>query len=537
MSNTRNTLERIQSKLDESMGVRANDTRPQLSPVPNAKDVGRRALRNFGTLAIDSVIPDPEQPRTEFDEDEIARLAKSITEKGQLHPIHVRWSEEHAKWIIISGERRFRATRVAGLPTINCQFQERELSKTQILEQQLIENLLREDLKPIEEAKAFNELIKLNGWTGKELGEAIRVNPSKITRSLSLLKLPADIQEQVESGTVSARAAYELSKLGSEEQIRAALAKGNDESGKVSIARAQSQVRQRKGKAAPKTRGVKQTFTTEEGWKVVVSAGKKANYHEMEQALQEALDEVDSYLAQGCDGLFLPLVDNFGIRLPIKEIVSSIRSVAPLRFVVVDGAQALGHISPSLEDNYCDLFIAGCHKWLRGYYPMGIAFYGRPETKGYISASLARWKKNGWLDDPLLTFTEQLQTGRWKRFGETVQLTPLFTANAACLDSVAIPKDRRDLLTPANRLLLRHETFSTPWKMSEPNAEITTNIAILKQSSRKRDCIPAKELSKRWLEHGISVTALSRGMVRVSLPESRLTDPQLEHIKSTLLSI
>ena len=292
MANTRNTLERIQSKLDESMGVRSQDTKPQLSPVASAKDVGRRALRNFGTLAIDSVIPDPDQPRTEFNEEEIERLAQSIREKGQLHPIHVRWSDEHSKWIIISGERRYRATKVAGLPNINCQFEENELSRTQILEQQLIENLLREDLKPIEQAKAFEQLMTLNGWTGKELGEAIRVNPSKVTRSLSLLKLPEDVQQQVEAGKLSARAAYELSKLESEEQIRATLASGGESSEGFSIARAQGQVRQRKGKAASKPRGVKQTFTTEDGWKVVVTANRKGNYHEMEEALQQALEEV-----------------------------------------------------------------------------------------------------------------------------------------------------------------------------------------------------------------------------------------------------
>ncbi|MFN3194053.1 MAG: ParB/RepB/Spo0J family partition protein [Aureliella sp.] len=292
MASTRNTLEKIRNKLDESMGIREVDSKPQLSPVPNAKDVGRRALRNFGTLAIESVMPDPDQPRTEFDEEEIQRLAKSIQDKGQLHPIHVRWSEDHNKWIIISGERRFRATRAAGLPSINCQFEEKELSKTQILEQQLIENLLREDLKPIEEAKAFDELMKLNGWSGKELGQAIRVNPSKITRSLALLKLPGDIQEEVENGKLSARAAYELSKLPSDEQRRAAMAKGEDNSGSVSIANVQKQVRQRKGKAASQPRGVRQTFVTDEGWKVTVSANKKGNYHEMEQALQQALEEV-----------------------------------------------------------------------------------------------------------------------------------------------------------------------------------------------------------------------------------------------------
>lgn len=292
MANTRNTLEKIRNKLDESMGIRGVDQKPQLSPVPNSKDVGRRALRNFGTVAIDSVIPDPDQPRTKFSDDEIQRLANSIQDKGQLHPIHVRWSEAHDKWIIISGERRYRATKAAGLPSINCQFQEQELSKTEILEQQLIENLLREDLKAIEEAKAFEQLMKLNGWTGKELGVAIRVNPSRITRSLSLLKLPVDIQDRVESGDLSPTAAYELSKLPNDEQRRAALANGESLTGSTSVKKMQGKVRERKGKSAPKRRGLKQTFLTEDGWKITVSANKKGNYHEMEQALEQALDEV-----------------------------------------------------------------------------------------------------------------------------------------------------------------------------------------------------------------------------------------------------
>jgi ParB family transcriptional regulator, chromosome partitioning protein len=292
MSKTRNTLEKISSQLDESMGVRANDMRPQLSPVASPKDIGRRALRNFGTLAIESVIPDPEQPRTEFDEEQIERLAQSIREKGQLHPIRVRWSERHAQWIIISGERRYRATKKAGLPSIECHFQESELTKTEILEQQLIENLLREDLKPIEEAKAFQQLMRLNSWTGKELATAIRIQPSKVSRSIALLKLPEDLQQRVESGELPVIAAYELSRLTDDAQRRAALERGRDDEGHFTVAKAKSQVRQRQGKAAAKPRGVKQTFLTEDGYKVTVSSGKKGNYHEIEQALQQALEEV-----------------------------------------------------------------------------------------------------------------------------------------------------------------------------------------------------------------------------------------------------
>ena len=116
------------------------------------------------------VIPDPEQPRVEFSEEAIERLAQSITRKGQLSAIRVRWSDEFSKWVIIAGERRWRATKRAGLPTIDCYFHENGISKSEVLEQQLIENCLREDLQPIEEAKAFSMLMDLNGWTGQAGG-------------------------------------------------------------------------------------------------------------------------------------------------------------------------------------------------------------------------------------------------------------------------------------------------------------------------------------------------------------------------------
>lgn len=297
MASTRNVLERIKGQLDESMGVRVNDARPQLSPVPNAKDVGRRALRTFGTLAIDNIIPDPDQPRTEFDEEEIEQLAQSIRDKGQLHPIRVRWSETHGKWLIISGERRFRATKKAGLPTVDCHFQDGELSQTEVLEQQLIENLLRSDLRPIEQAKAFQQLITLNGWSGKELAEALRITPSKVARSLALLKLPQDIQVRIESSEISPTVAYEVSKLESEDQQRAGLAQGRSQP--LTVAKASNTVRQRRGTVAPKTRGLKQVFLTEEGFRVTVTASKRGTYDEIEQALRIALEEVQTRIRSG----------------------------------------------------------------------------------------------------------------------------------------------------------------------------------------------------------------------------------------------
>ena len=207
------TENRMNDRLAESMGVRPESDKTNLAPQPSPKDIGRRPLRNAGKLAIDQVLTDPHQPRVEFDLDAIERLAQSIRDKGQLSAIHVRWSESHAKWVIVAGERRYRAAVRAGLPSIDCYFHERELTESEILEQQLNENLLREDLQLIEEAHAFEKLIQLNDWCSKQLAESVHIPPSKVTRSLALLKLPPDLQQQVTDGILPARAAYELSKL------------------------------------------------------------------------------------------------------------------------------------------------------------------------------------------------------------------------------------------------------------------------------------------------------------------------------------
>ena len=290
MANTRQVLERIGGNLDESLGVREHDLRPKLSPVPQGKDAGRRPLRTVGSVDIHMVIPDPEQPRVEFSEEALERLAESIRDKGQLSPIWVRWSEPMGKWMIVAGERRWRATKRAGLSQIDCHFHDGEISRSEVLEQQLIENLLREDLQPIEQAKAFSMLLELNGWTGKQLAEALRVPPSSVSRALALLRLPDDVQEQVATGAISARSAYQLSRLDDESQIRPLAEKAA--AGMITHEQAANAVRQRKGKPKPGPRGTRQTFLDPEGWRIVVSLKRRGTYLEMEQALLRTLDEV-----------------------------------------------------------------------------------------------------------------------------------------------------------------------------------------------------------------------------------------------------
>src|SRR5262245_39786717 len=175
MATVRSTIENIGGRIDESMGLRDEDRIVRLSPIPLSKDIGRRPLRNFGRVDIDQVVPDPVQPRVAISPDTIAQLAQSIRDKGQLSPIRVRWCDKLTKWVIVSGERRWRASKHAGLNAVDCFFHDDELTRSEVLEQQLIENLLREDLKPLEEARAFQSLMTLNGWTGKQVSEALRV--------------------------------------------------------------------------------------------------------------------------------------------------------------------------------------------------------------------------------------------------------------------------------------------------------------------------------------------------------------------------
>jgi len=272
------------------MGVREKHHAVRLTPVPSERDVGRRPLRSFGQVEIDRVIPDPSQPRTEFDDEEIQRLASSIAIHGQLHPIRVSWDEAQQRWLIISGERRWRATKAAGLPTIDCYFHKDDVTPTEILEQQLVENLLRKDLKPMEEARAFAKLMELNGWTGKRVAEALRVTPSRVSRALSLLDLPPDVQRQIDDGSVPKTSAYEISRV-RDDSARRELAQ-KVAIGKLPHAIAVNAVRQRRGKKNGKPRGVCQVFASETGLKVTVTANRKCTYHEIEVALSEALDEV-----------------------------------------------------------------------------------------------------------------------------------------------------------------------------------------------------------------------------------------------------
>jgi ParB family chromosome partitioning protein len=151
-------------------------------------------------IAIDQLVANPGQPRKNFDVTELRELADSITEHGVIQPIIAADSGD-GSYIIIAGERRTRAARLAGLTTIPAII--RKYTDQKRLEVSLIENIQRTDLNPIEDAAAYKNLMDFSHLSQEELAVRVGKNRSTIANALRLLKLSADVQKSLETGSIS----------------------------------------------------------------------------------------------------------------------------------------------------------------------------------------------------------------------------------------------------------------------------------------------------------------------------------------------
>ncbi len=161
----------------------------------------RRDLPGVTEVSLSALTPNPHQPRREFDQESLNELADSIRKKGVLQPVLVEAGRD-GSYTIIAGERRVRAARLAGLkkvPAIVGQFNNQEK-----LEIALIENIQREDLAPIEEALAYKQLMEASGLSQEEVASQVGKDRSTVANSLRLLKLPAEMQEALDKGRMSA---------------------------------------------------------------------------------------------------------------------------------------------------------------------------------------------------------------------------------------------------------------------------------------------------------------------------------------------
>lgn len=158
-------------------------------------------------IPLDEIDPNPFQPRKTFDDAEIQELADTIREHGLIQPITVR--KHSGRYQIVSGERRTRASRVAGLTEIDARVYEMLSDKT-MMEWAIIENVQRVDLNPVEISRSFQQLIENHGYTHEDLATRLGKSRSAITNSLRLLKLPDTVLGWIEDGSLSASAARTL---------------------------------------------------------------------------------------------------------------------------------------------------------------------------------------------------------------------------------------------------------------------------------------------------------------------------------------
>lgn len=177
----------------------------------NAKEV----VGNILELNINEIIPNAEQPRTNFEESKLEELAQSIKELGIIQPITVR-KNDNGKYDLISGERRYRASKIAGLQTIPAFI--RLVNDNELLEMALVENIQREDLDAIEIALSYEKLINEIQLTQENLSKRVGKERSTITNYLRLLKLHPNIQNAIRDGKISMGHGKALTSLEEEEQ-------------------------------------------------------------------------------------------------------------------------------------------------------------------------------------------------------------------------------------------------------------------------------------------------------------------------------
>ncbi len=207
-------------------------------------------------IDINEIIANEKQPRTHFEKEKIQELAVSIQQNGLLQPVVVR--PYNGKYQIVVGERRYRACRLAGLSEVPCLVQEYDEEQTATAA--LVENIQRENLSPIEEALAYQQLLDTQDITQEELAEKVGKKQSTIANKLRLLQLPMTVQEAVRRRDITERHARALLKLDTtakqNNMLREIMAKGLNVEQTEQKIKAKTEPK----KAKPKTKSISQNL-------------------------------------------------------------------------------------------------------------------------------------------------------------------------------------------------------------------------------------------------------------------------------------
>ncbi|MBD5112080.1 MAG: ParB/RepB/Spo0J family partition protein [Ruminococcaceae bacterium] len=252
------------------------------------------------TLRLSEIEPNKNQPRKSFDSDALKQLADSIVEHGVIQPLLVR-SLPSGNYVIIAGERRWRASKMAGLSEIPVVIRD-DITDEQAAQIAMIENLQRENLNPIEEALGYKEIIDKHGLTQDKLARALGKARSSIANSLGLLTMPNGVQELLRQGLLSAGHCKALKKVKDDALMTELAHKAAN--GELSV-RQVEQIAKRESenaKVAEKSREIKPrlsyyteveaSLTEQFGTKVRISEGKKGNVLQINFKDKEELENI-----------------------------------------------------------------------------------------------------------------------------------------------------------------------------------------------------------------------------------------------------
>jgi ParB family chromosome partitioning protein len=254
--------------------------------------------KHLQDLPVDAISPNPQQPRKDFNINTLNDLSESVKRSGILQPVIVR--KVGLGYELVVGERRWRAAKMAGLDKIPAVV--RDVSDKESIELALVENLLREDLNPIEEAEAYRKLLADFGWTQEELAQHVGKDRSSIANYLRLLRLPEVIQTDLRSGRLTmghARALLALSspqdqlKLREEILIHSWSVRATEEG----VQRKRSQLPRRVARRSPELVGLEETLRDTLATRVRIVGNERRGRIEIIYSSREELERLTELIA------------------------------------------------------------------------------------------------------------------------------------------------------------------------------------------------------------------------------------------------
>ena len=257
------------------------------------------------------------------------------------------------------------------------------------------------------------------------------------------------------------------------------------------------------------------------GQKVTVASVQNAVLTDRVPASDLASKLETVFVDRGCDGVFLPVVNNLGIQLPLSSLLPRLRSSGKLRFTLLDAAQSFCHLPEPTPSQFADVTIAGCHKWLRGSLPLGIAACGRPLVAEQMQAILRESIAGPTdLNDPLLQFTQEIVSHSIDKYSETVNIAPLFSANAAICTPRVTPAALREQTSCQKNNVdgIEQAATGTSWSIVETDCSLRSGIVLMRSRNPATRAAECDTIRSRFREHGVAVSAYPNGFVRISSP-------------------